>query len=125
MKLDNDCIRDFLLTLEETHLYENVSTEHLEKYKRLNKYPKDQVLYTISKLFEAGFINGKKLIISGSIGKAWISEMTWSGHEFLNTIRSDNVWKEAKDKVSKTVGSVSLTTLSELATTIAKSMLNL
>lgn len=57
-----------------------------------------------------------------------IPDLTPEGHKFLADVQSDNVWNDVKE-VSKKVGSNSLNTLSQIATsiisTIVKSQLGL
>ena len=51
-----------------------------------------------------------------------VERLTWEGCEFLDTVRSPEVWRRSKEAAGK-VGSVSISVLAELAKGIAKSML--
>lgn len=47
-----------------------------------------------------------------------INNITWSGHQFLNTIRPKTVWEATKDGASK-LGVMSLHALSSMAMKIS------
>lgn len=125
MKLDHDCIRDILLTIEEmdytiTGLTKNV----FEEQNRIQKYESTQVLYTLKRLNDAGFIN-----VMFAKGEAFyhfynVHSMTYSGHQLLDDIRDDKVWKETKDKASK-LSSVSIPVLQQIASSVVKQMFGL
>ncbi|MDK7927103.1 MAG: DUF2513 domain-containing protein [Staphylococcus simulans] len=125
MKLDHDCIRDILLTIEEmdytiTGLTKNV----FEEQNRIQKYESIQVLYTLKRLNDAGFIN-----VMFAKGEAFyhfynVHSMTYSGHQLLDDIRDDKVWKETKDKASK-LSSVSIPVLQQIASSVVKQMFGL
>lgn len=54
-------------------------------------------------LSEAGYIEAKIQNLhdgSGRIGVALATKMTNSGHNLLDTIRNETVWKKIKDKFS-------------------------
>ncbi|MGD6773381.1 DUF2513 domain-containing protein [Staphylococcus simulans] len=125
MKLDHDCIRDILLTIEEmdytiTGLTKNV----FEEQNRIQKYESIQVLYTLKRLNDAGFIN-----VMFAKGEAFyhfynVHSLTYSGHQLLDDIRDDKVWKETKDKASK-LSSVSIPVLQQIASSVVKQMFGL
>lgn len=48
--------------------------------------------------------------------------LTWEGHEFLDTVRSPEVWRRTKEAAGK-VGGVSITILAEIARATAKAMI--
>lgn len=99
MKLDYDCVRDILLTIEELNFCEYLHNNNVTKFKRLRDYHPNKIAYTIKKLSEAGFIPkiGIVVAISGYINFN-ICEMTWEGHQFLNSIRNNDVWEKTKNK---------------------------
>lgn len=97
MKLDYDCVRDILLTIEELNFCEYLHNNNVTKFKRLRDYHPNKIAYTIKKLSKAGFIPkiGIVVAISGYINFN-ICEMTWEGHQFLNSIRNNDVWEKPK-----------------------------
>ncbi len=110
MILKHDCVRDTMLYLEENLTLDNIITTSAIK---INKYDIDDIIYTIKMLNDAGYINAKycgydnKPIYS-------ISSLTWDGHQFLDNIRDNDIWKETKSKVSK-ITSVSLPIIQQVA----------
>lgn len=65
MRLNNECVRDLLLAIEENlGINDKVSIDDFE----LPNYSYDELIYTALKLIEAGFINGdSSKMIDGSI----------------------------------------------------------
>lgn len=124
MKLDRDCVRDFLLALESLEPGENLTSSNYHSKPQLASYNRDVIIYTAEKLDEAGFINVKFMpVLSGD--KPFIAtSLTWHGHQFLDNIRDDGVWKETK-KVASKVASVSLNILADIAASIMKRALGL
>ena len=51
--------------------------------------------------------------------------MTWRGHEFLDAVRDDTVWKKTKDKVASSGVTATVEILTQVATGIVKQMLGL
>ena len=116
MQLNLDCIRDVLLELETfpIGLYTVNSFQSC-----LSKYSDEQVLYTLVKLCEGSSINalfsrtlGGRPIISA------VYDITFQGHEFLEKIRSDNVWNNNLKPAFSSIGSVSLDVVSKVASTV-------
>jgi len=52
-------------------------------------------------------------------------QLTWSGHEFIDSIRSDTVWKFIRQKVKADGGSVPIEIVKQLANTYLKKKLGL
>jgi len=124
VKLNQDCVRNLLLTIEEElSINEPLDAVRLQQKPRLQQYSLDDIVYTISKLKEAGFINADVLVtLDGT--DAIVSSLTYNGHLFLDNIRDDGVWKLTKQAASK-LSSVSLNILAELASSYIKNKLNL
>lgn len=68
-------------------------------------------------LVDAGFLTGK--IASDGVVTEGLS---WAGCEFLDTVRSPEVWKKTEAAASK-IGGVGITVLTEVAKAVAKSLL--
>lgn len=118
MKLSHDCVRDVLLCIEENLSYGcsiNFSTV------KLKDYSQDDLLYTADKLLEAGLLNGSRLDYSGGFSDIRITSITWAGHQFLDNIRDDGVWKNTKSVLSK-FSSASLSLIGNIASQIITSM---
>lgn len=124
MKLNHECVRDIVIALESLEINEILTSSNFSEHEILQKYDLDEVFYTVEKLDEAGFINVSIAKMSGGINfKA--KSLTWYGHQFIDNIRDDTIWKKTKQKAGKVVSSVSLPVLSELASSVLKNSLGL
>lgn len=128
MKLNNDCIRDVLLILEENCTFDNVFIYDCEEPvpQLLSKYSHDEIIYHIHQCEMAGLIVGVSYYDGGD--SLSISDLSPSGHEYLANIRSDNIWNKTK-KVAGEIGATSLSSMvqisSQIITTIIKSQFGL
>ncbi|WP_156897615.1 DUF2513 domain-containing protein [Paenibacillus massiliensis] len=123
MRLDHDCVRDILLTIEKYSTLNNVLTSfHFQGFDETKSYPLEDIIYTIARLNEAGFLNGSFRAYDN-----WplplISGLTYKGHEFLDNIRDNNVWEKTKEKVGSSFASVSISVIGQVAGSIAKGMM--
>ena len=58
MRLNHDCIRDILLTIEDIdYTSPGMIKENFENQSRVEKYEPIQILYRLKRLSDAGFIN--------------------------------------------------------------------
>ena len=98
MKLDHDCVRHLLLFVEESLDYgDEIDTHSIS----IDNYTPEEITYTAEKLIEAGYLNGEPINFLGSdIPDILISSLTFNGHEFLDNIRDDKVWKKTKEVLS-------------------------
>lgn len=119
LKLDIDCVRDVMLELEEFPM----GYQLLSAFKKsIEKHGEDNVVYTLSKLDEAKFINAEIGIDeSGYPHCMAVYNLTFQGHEFLNSIRSPGVWeqlqgaaREGSVESIKAIGSIALSLLEEM-----------
>lgn len=109
MKLIHDCVRDIMLYIEDNLKLDNTLTIN-EIQINLSNYSIEDITYTCEKLDEAGYLEIKRYIT----GDAIVLKMTYNGHQFLDTIRDDSIWKETKSKISKIAG-VSLPIIQQVA----------
>lgn len=121
MKLNQDCVRDLLLYLEDNLSYENdVTVNNIT----LKQYSSIDLVYTADKLKEAGIIN---CTISNYIYEnspiIHVSSITYKGHQFLDNIRDDKVYTKTKSILS-TFKSVSIEIISETAAKVIVNMIN-
>lgn len=121
MKLNHDCIRDLLIYLEENLDYKD---KIIINSLKLNNYSKEELMYTADRLYEANYINVNICWNMDSTHIIVVTSISYQGHQFLDTIRDDNIWKETKIKASK-FASISLPILQELATSFLKIKLGL
>lgn len=114
MKLNPDCTRAILLTMEDicdtTHHF--VSTQDVLKIGGGFSY--EEIDYHARQCDMAGMFFGYKRNITGG----WeVADLTPKAHEFLANIRSDTVWNHTKAVAAK-VGSKSLSALTQIASAV-------
>ena len=96
MKRDWTIIRAILLELEEAATPNTVVNAN-----NLAPFDEQEVAYNMRLLSEAGFISANILESKAGDGRiiaALARRLTNSGHELLDTIRSDTVWGKIHDK---------------------------
>ena len=125
MKLKPDCIRDVLLYLEVDLTKHNFTKINLEQLKDHFSciYNEEDIWYTVYNLKEIRFIDGR--INDGGSHKMMFCEIeniTWNGHQFLNTIRPTSVWEATKSGASK-LGIMSVSALSMISSEITKAII--
>lgn len=118
MELNKDCVRDVLLSCEELLKidedgYMN-SLSHEELGQALPSYKTEDIIYTVVKLKEAGFLDVKITRAGNILADVRIYDITFNGHEFLNDIRDDKNWKKVKD-IAKAVGAFSINMIAQIA----------
>ncbi|MCY8002820.1 DUF2513 domain-containing protein [Bacillus haynesii] len=124
MKLDHDCVRSLLLELEEKlGLNDVIGNEVIKVSSTAEKFGESQTMYCATKLVEAKLLIGSKTIADMET-LLLISSLSFEGHQFLDNIRDDGIWKDTKAKVSQ-LSSVSLPILSQVAAAFIKSKIGL
>ncbi len=120
MQLTPDCIRDVLLELETFH----IGAHKVDAFQNcLLDYSYEQILYTLIKLSEGGYVNAKLSRSSdGKIITFRVYEMTFQGHEFLEKIRSDTIWNQKLKPVFTNIGSMSFEVISSVANSAITSL---
>nr|DAP60467.1 MAG TPA: Transcriptional regulator, MarR/EmrR family, emrR, transcriptional regulator, DNA-binding [Caudoviricetes sp.] len=122
MKLNIDCVRDVLLELETFTLGSYDSDSFI---KSIEKYGNDNVTYSLAKLTEAGYINAKySRTMDGRPHFDDLYDITFSGHEFLEKIRSDGIWNNNIKPVLSQVGSKSFDMIIQVSTSIISSLIS-
>lgn len=128
MKLNPDCIRDILLYLESelqvnpdqgkfTAIPLSKIREHFD-----NVYSKEDVWYSVYNLKEIHYIDGEfKNSSNSAMYICRIINITWNGHQFLNSVRPKTVWEATKDGAKK-LGIMSISALSMIASEITKAV---
>lgn len=116
MKLNYDCVRDVLLTIEEiTGLDDELSFETIGFYdivSHLSQYDDKEIYYTILKLSEADYIKTEWLDDKQkNFNFYFVFDITFKGHEYLNSIRNQTVWNAIK----KSAIGLSMTLIPKLA----------
>lgn len=125
MKLNIECIRDLLLTIEEELVLEELlDATDIQDVKRMKKYNQDDITYTALKLKEAGYINFETTYGGDHLfDTIAFTSITWNGHQYLDTIRDNEVWKKTKNIVS-TFSSVSATMIENVASNVLTNLIS-
>jgi hypothetical protein len=70
--------------------------------KACENFSVEERAYHVQLLIDAGLVEGIVRKDSQDVAKgAIVSRLTWAGHEFLQSVRNDTVWKKAKEHVLK------------------------
>ena len=120
MTLNTDCIRDVLIYLEDNlvmNQYNNIQEISINKIATdlSNNYSEKDIIYTLIQLINEQFVVGhirpigKNNKISG-----YVKDISWTGHELLNSIRPQPVWNVVKQNALK-FGIASVRGLASLA----------
>ena len=90
-------------------------------------YSVAQVEYHKALLIEAGFAVGipTEGLSDDDEPECFIERLTWDGHEFADSVRSDTVWNKVKVKVNEAAGSVPISVVAALAASYVKQKLGL
>ena len=133
MKLNPDCIRDTLLYLEEKitinfqqNSFNSVSRKQLieEMMLRHTQYDADEIWYAIYNLKQAGYIEGRFIdVCTSKMVNCEIENITWEGHQFLDSVRPDSIWCAVKTKANQ-IGGISISGLNLIASSVIKGMAN-
>lgn len=107
MKKDMDLVRELLLRIEAE---EGPTLAHLPE---IAGRTQEQIAYHAQLMIDRGLITGIDVTTHGEVGFIELM-LTWAGHEFLDTVRDNEIWSQTKAGASK-VGSWSLDLLASLA----------
>lgn len=118
MKMDKDLVREILITIEDS-ADDPRGWITLE----LEGYSANHVSYHVQLLDEAGYIEAQNLSSLGKDGYEWQPKrLTFQGHEFLDTIRDNELWRRTKD-TAKDLSIGGLKALFEIARAFGKQKL--
>lgn len=97
MKRDMELVRKILFFLEARPFLK------AEKALLIEGYDEATIMYHMLLLAQAGYVDYEpELTKTGRVIRAHVIGLNWTGHEFLDSIRSDKIWrkllKSAKDK---------------------------
>lgn len=135
MKLNHECVRDVLLYVEKNCIYEDDSLtgdrkihtrviyEVIHDQNLSSTYSEDDIIYTVVQLFLDNMLIGSLSPFGFNFNYCEIESLSPKGHEFLDTIRDDSIWKKTKEHIGKIVSSTSIPIISQVASKIAISVL--
>lgn len=124
MRRDLDLIRNMLLAIEAAPLdYYVFYVETLAE--AVYESDLQKVSYHIALLIDCNYIDCDKL---GNVGKYTdygIKRITSQGHDYLDTVRSSQIWEHTKKALSKVGGTIALEIVKALAIKEASRILGL
>ena len=123
MKLNYELIRNLLLTAEEQEHNSSLSQNELDDFIKKYNYNSEELIYHLKRLEEADYINVTIRYASNQVYIYALNYITWEGHQFLDTIRSNKVWNVAKD-VAKDLKVKSISAFSQIAVQVASNLIN-
>ncbi|QOZ66816.1 MULTISPECIES: DUF2513 domain-containing protein [Bradyrhizobium] len=126
MKLEVDLVRQLLLHIEE-HATRPISD--LDSIK-IDGWTEDQIGYHVVQLKDAGFIEASISSVPDNENPDLVHviysvrRLTYKGHEFVETVRDDTIWRKVKKK-GKAIGAMTLPALVNIGAGIIKSQIGL
>jgi hypothetical protein len=108
MKRDLELVRKILLLME--------SHEHgyYSEYPVIENYSREQIGYHAFIMKQAGLINAvDRSNLSSKSPDAVPLNITWYGHEFLDSAKDQKIWDKAKKLVIEPVGGIAVDVLIE------------
>ena len=107
MKLNYDCLRDVLLSIEsidqisENFQIQPVWCDKLLSFPQLENYRKQDIIYSVMMAIEDKLIIGEINTIGYEITDFYILRLTAKGHEFVEKIRPKSNWDNIKEILQK------------------------
>ena len=120
MKLKQDCVRYVLLNLEAQKIeltFNGTSADQICSVFANDKFSEEDIYYTLYQLWDGKFIDATVTKVKLERWPMTVRSLTWKGHELLDNIRDDVVWKKTKE-ATKSFSSVSLNILSSVAANV-------
>ena len=114
MELDYDFVRQLLLHIEAKAPLQGLDGNDLYDFTTNKNKNKEDLEYTIIKLKEGKLITANLRYASNKLQRIYNVNLTYQGHEYLNNIRDNKIWKNTK-KISSKLSSVSLEILKSIA----------
>lgn len=121
MKLNPDCIRDILLSVEDNTGYQIYLAypDEIDKCPRLLNYTDEEIRYHMLQCKYSGLIFMQEEDLDGNIA---IKDLTPDGHKFLANVRENKIWNGVKN-ISAKVGSASLDALTQIASNVVTELI--
>ena len=119
MKRDMDLVRQIMLKIEELPAGPPVQF-------RMGEVEDPVMLAHLEMMIATGLVNGKITQPYGARGAVIIvSGLSWEGHEWIDTVRSESVWESTKAALLDKAGVVSFELSKAVATQLMRRQLGL
>lgn len=119
MKRDMDLIRELLLEIEENQTASDFS---YEINANLN-FDANTVYQHLKLLRDGGMIDGEDSLSQDRSSKIIVLGITWSGHDFIDSVRDPEIWRRTKEG-ALAAGGFTVELLTELAKGYVKKILS-
>jgi DNA-binding transcriptional ArsR family regulator len=118
MKRDMELIRKILFHLEDRPLLKAETELLIEGYER------SVIMYHMLLLAQAGLVDFEpEKTKTGRIIRAHVLGLNWAGHEFLDAVRTEKVWRKLLKYAKEKGGSLPFELLKVLGTELLKESL--
>ena len=88
----------------------------------LPEYDEKDIFYSLFNLEQAGFIDAVSMNADGGVYAFFVNYITFSGHEYLASIKDNKNWKKTKEIAGK-IGTFSLNVVEKIAEGVAVALL--
>ncbi len=119
MKRDPELIREILIEIEDCPADRQI---------RFCAEGGDDVakIKHVELLIEAGYVKGHvQHYVSNTSPEAYVSGLTWEGHDFVSAVRDNSIWQKTKEHVLKPAASWTFAMIVEYAKAEAKKRLGI
>lgn len=127
MRINYDCIRDVLLSLENLLILdENLEMNTVspdELCSELPDYQKQDIVYSLLMLRDAGYLDVNVIEADCGIIGMMVYGITFEGHKYLDTVRSSPIWEETKKTFKEKAIEMTIDTIILVAKKIIQSRL--
>ena len=119
MKLDYDCIRYILLSVEASDDNRLIASSLAN-----DKYDVKNIIYHVECLLDVNYLDVSKPIqeLDVAYNDYFIYRITMFGHQFLDTIRDNSIWSKTKS-TAKEVGATTLKSILTIAENIISTVI--
>ena len=115
MRLDIDLFRKILLAVEQNKEATGYNPLHIS----IPNYSEEEISYHVGLLHEAGLIHASEDLSWD--GVKWRPQrLTLQGHKFLDSARDEDLWEQAKNKLTKETKNFSFEMMKRVLTELIK-----
>ena len=130
MKLNHDCIRDVMIYIENNCIYEDDSRGNRSIHSRVfyeiihdeklsSRYTEDEIRYVVAQLYFEDMVIATMTPETLNFRQFDVDSLSFKGHEFLDNIKDDTIWKKTKKFVEERLNSASLAIIGNVAGKLA------
>lgn len=118
MQRNLDLVREILILSEDAE--EEISALCLSPA----KWTKQQIAFHVELMQAYGLLRARTTRnASGEAIQCDILGLTWDGYDYLDAIRSETVWKRAKDAIKASIGETTLSVVKDTCTSLAAELI--